>query len=93
MNFSEAVKGIDFDERVLETECIEELEEVLEEFDMNEEMNLHSQDVLQVGKTKQDAENLAIELLATRLVFILQDIYEFGCYLLILKCDITGAQY
>ncbi|KAF7144742.1 hypothetical protein RHSIM_Rhsim04G0010100 [Rhododendron simsii] len=58
----EVGEGIDFDKGLLETECMEEREEVVEELDMN----LHTQDVLQVGKTEQDAENLAIELLAMR---------------------------
>ncbi|KAG5550949.1 hypothetical protein RHGRI_009388 [Rhododendron griersonianum] len=61
----EVGEGIDFDKGLLETECIEEREEVLEELDMYEK-NLHTQGVLQVGKTEQDAENLAIELLAMR---------------------------
>lgn len=67
LDFAEVGEGIDFDKGLLETECIEEREEVLEELDMYEK-NLHTQGVLQVGKTEQDAENLAIELLAMRLV-------------------------
>lgn len=92
-------KGIDIDEGLLETECIEEREEVVEELDMYEK-SLHTQDVLQVGGSKQDAENFAIELLAMRLVcnfgrqvWLCVFFARQTSLVVSLKCNATGSQY
>ena len=68
---------IDYDGGLVVSECIEEPEEVVEELGVYQGQNPHNQDVLRSGNTKQDAENLAIGLLATRLV------YDFALYLFI----------
>ncbi|CAL5392417.1 unnamed protein product [Camellia sinensis] len=57
----------DYDEGVVDCESIEEPKEVVEELEIHWEKNPHYQEALQGVKTnKQDAEKLAIELLATR---------------------------
>lgn len=57
----------DYDEGVVDCESIEEPKEVVEELEIHWEKNSHYQESLQGVKTnKQDAEKLAIELLATR---------------------------
>ncbi|THG23001.1 hypothetical protein TEA_002658 [Camellia sinensis var. sinensis] len=60
----------DYDEGVVDCESIEEPKEVVEELEIHWEKNPHYQEALQGVKTnKQDAEKMAIELLATRLVY------------------------
>ncbi|PSR95254.1 Regulatory protein like [Actinidia chinensis var. chinensis] len=62
----EMEEEIDYDGELVVSECIEEPEDVVEELGVYQGQNPHNQDVLRSGNTKQDAENLAIGLLATR---------------------------
>ncbi|KAL6975144.1 hypothetical protein U1Q18_023939 [Sarracenia purpurea var. burkii] len=61
-----AEEEIDYDEGIEVSKCIEEPEEVVEELGISQGKNPPNQSVLQAGETKQDADKLAIELLATR---------------------------
>uniref|UniRef100_A0A5B7BBY1 Regulatory protein RecX n=1 Tax=Davidia involucrata TaxID=16924 RepID=A0A5B7BBY1_DAVIN len=61
-----AEEEIGHDLGVVDHEFMEEPEEVVQEFEIHQGMDPHHQDALPSGKTKQDAEKLAIELLAAR---------------------------
>ncbi|XP_015880791.3 uncharacterized protein LOC107416775 isoform X1 [Ziziphus jujuba] len=64
--FSVSEKGqVDHDPGAMGYELIEEPELVIEELESHQKKH-HDQDVLQSVKSKHDAENLAIKLLATR---------------------------
>lgn len=65
--FAESEDAIDCDVRVLDFEFMQEPEDVVKEFRIYQEKDYPEFDVSQVSKSKQDAEKLAIELLATRL--------------------------
>lgn len=65
------LKGqVDHDPGAMGYELIEEPELVIEELESHQKKH-HDQDVLQSVKSKHDAENLAIKLLATRLTLFL----------------------
>ncbi|RVX14567.1 hypothetical protein CK203_012060 [Vitis vinifera] len=63
---SESEEAIDCDVRVVDFEFMQEPEDVVKEFRIYQEKDYPELDVSQVNKSKQDAEKLAIELLATR---------------------------
>ncbi|KAL6313870.1 hypothetical protein AAG906_010289 [Vitis piasezkii] len=63
---SESEDAIDCDVRVVDFEFMQEPEDVVKEFRIYQEKDYPELDVSQVSKSKQDAEKLAIELLATR---------------------------
>ena len=65
--FAESEESIDCDVRVVDFEFMQEPEDVVKEFRIYQEKDYPELDVSQVNKSKQDAEKLAIELLATRL--------------------------
>lgn len=63
---SESEDAVDCDVRVVDFEFMQEPEDVVKEFRIYQEKDYPELDVSQVNKSKQDAEKLAIELLATR---------------------------
>lgn len=65
--FSESEEAIDCDVRVLDFEFMQKPENVVETFRVYQDKDYPQLDESKVAKSKQDAEKLAIELLATRL--------------------------
>ena len=66
---AESEEAIDCDVRAVDFEFMQEPEDIVKEFKIYQEKDYPQLDVSQVSKSKQDAEKLAIELLATRLEY------------------------
>ena len=66
---AESEEAIDSDVRAVDFEFMQEPEDIVKEFKIYQEKDYPQLDVSQVSKSKQDAEKLAIELLATRLEY------------------------
>ncbi|XP_052207440.1 uncharacterized protein LOC127811531 isoform X2 [Diospyros lotus] len=62
----EVEEGIDYNDGVVERESVEEPKEDVERLAIHQNTNYCSEDALQAGKNRQNAEKLAIELLGTR---------------------------